>query len=207
MCHVGHIMNYLQPAAVVHRCLQVGDLEVGFHSTVDQFKRVHITSPVQPVLRNVYPRALFVLGIEIRARVQLQETRAKNAYSQQYVTNYLPDTFHQDKHKRPNAAYAPLISESTSLNRMQILEILIFDIQETARIEITYIFIVNETQEALCHKKPIEEKGLTAQLVKKRFCIDTICRLHCRESVLGIFQMIDERNILYFSIMQFLQMC
>ncbi len=52
---------------------------------------------------------------------------------------------------------------------MQTIEILIFNIQETARIKITFIFIVNETQEALCHKKPIEKKGLKAQLVKKRF--------------------------------------
>ncbi len=56
-----------------------------------------------------------------------------------------------------------LISESTSQNRTQIIEILIFDIQDTARIKITFIFIVNETQEALCHKKPIEKKGLKAQ--------------------------------------------
>lgn len=69
---------------------------------------------------------------------------------------------------------------------MQIIEILIFDIQETARIKITFIFIVNETQEALCHEKPIEKKGLKAQLVKKRFCVDTICHLHCTESVFGI---------------------
>lgn len=56
---------------------------------------------------------------------------------------------------------------------------------------------MNKSQEALCHKS-FEKKGLKVQLVKKRFCMDTICHLHCRESVFGIFWMIDEGNMLYF---------
>lgn len=85
---------------------------------------------------------------------------------------------------------------------MQITEI--FVIQETSRIKITFIFIVNKTLKALCHEKQVSFWEEVIE-VKKTFCVDTICHLLWQESIFNTFWVIDDGIMMNFWVwMEFL---